>query len=92
MMTVLSFVRGLSIAFKVGSLRITLQLTQQQLADMVSVSKDDADCLEHNLPMLLEIREKILKGLFVTKSKVESANKSSGFELLAINPDLLFNW
>lgn len=92
MMTVLSFIRGLSIGFKVVSLRITLQLTQQKLADMVSVSKDDVDCLEHNLSMLLETKEKILKGLFVTKSKVERANKTSGFELLAINPDLLFNW
>ena len=92
MTTVLSIVRGSSIGFKATSLRISLQLTQQELADMVGVSKDDVDLFEHNLPMPLETRDKLLKGLFAKKSRAERANISSGPELLAINPNLLFDW
>ena len=92
MTTVLSFARGSSIGFKAASLRISLLLTQQELADMVGVSRDDVDCLEHNLPMPLETRNKLLKGLFAKKSKEARANISSGPELIAINANLLFDW
>ena len=92
MATVVSFVRGSSIGFKAVSLRISLRLTQRGLADMIGVSKGDIDHLEHNLPMLLDTRNKILKRLYAEKSKAASANLSSGPESLAINPDLLFDW
>ena len=92
MTTVLSFVRGSTIGFKAISLRVSLQLTQQELADIAGVSRDDVDCLEHNLPMQLETRHKLLRGLFAQKSKAEKASISSGPELLPINPDLLFDW
>lgn len=92
MTTVLSFVRGSSIGFKAVSLRISLQLTQQELADIAGVSKDDVDSFEHNLPMPLETKQKLLRGLFVEKSKVARTDISSEPELLSISPNLLFDW
>ncbi len=92
MTTVLSFARGSSIGFKAASLRISLQLTQQELADIAGVSKDDVDFFEHNLPMPLETRQKLLRGLWTKKSDAKGVNISSGPELLSISSNLLFDW
>ena len=54
------------------SLRITLQLTQQELADSVGASKEDVDLFEHNLPLPLDIKNKLLKKLYAAKSARES--------------------
>ena len=50
------------------NLRISLQLTQQELANMADVSKEDIDLLEHNLPISLYIKNKLFKKLYAVKS------------------------
>jgi len=50
------------------SLRISLQLTQQELANMADVSKEDIDLLEHNLPIPQYIKNKLFKKLYAVKS------------------------
>ena len=54
------------------SLRILLQLTQQELADSVSVPKEDVDLFENNLSIPLDIKNRILKKLYAAKSARES--------------------
>ena len=68
MTTVLTFARESSVGFKAASVRISLQLTQQELADIVGISKDDVDFFEHNLPIPLDIKRKLLKELWARKA------------------------
>ncbi|MFC1956199.1 helix-turn-helix domain-containing protein, partial [Chloroflexota bacterium] len=49
-------------------LRVSLQLTQQELADRAGISKEDVELLEHGLPMPLDIKNKLLKKLYAAKS------------------------
>ena len=71
MTTVLSFGRESSIGPKARSLRISLHLTEQELADSVGVSKEDVYLFENNLPMPLDIKRKLLKKLYATKSALK---------------------
>ena len=48
--------------------RASLRLTQQELADIVGISKDDVDFFENNLPLPLDIKRKLLKKLYAVKS------------------------
>ena len=48
--------------------RASLRLTQQELADIVGILKDDVDFFEHNLPIPLDIKNKLLKKLYAVKS------------------------
>ena len=57
-----------SIGFRARSVRASLQLTQQELADIVGIPKDDVDFFGHNLPVSLDIRRKILRELWVMKN------------------------
>ena len=68
MSMVLSSVRESSIGLWARSLRISLQLTEQELADSVDVGKEDVYLFEHNLPIPLYIKRKLLKKLYATKS------------------------
>ncbi|MFC1909391.1 hypothetical protein ACFLXD_06050 [Chloroflexota bacterium] len=72
MTTVLTYTRESSIGTQARSIRMSLQLTQQELADIVGVSKEDVDLLEHNLPIPLYFKNKILKKLHEAKSAKES--------------------
>ena len=67
MTTVITFARESSVGFTGASIRISLQLTQQELADIAGVSKDDVDFFEHNLPILLETKRKLLRGLWAAR-------------------------
>lgn len=49
------------------SVREALKLTQQELADITGVSKEDVDSFEHNLPIKLDSRRKLVKELWVVK-------------------------
>ena len=65
MTEVLTFPRESSIGFKAVSVRIHLQWTQQELADIAGISKDDVDFFEHNLPIPPDIKQKLLRALWM---------------------------
>jgi len=50
------------------SVRKTLKLTQQELADITGVPKEDVDSFEHNLPIKLDSRRKLVKELWVARN------------------------
>lgn len=52
------------------SVRMALQLTQQELANMAGVSLEEIDLFEHNLPVRLDARRKLLKELWATRKAV----------------------
>ena len=68
MTTVVTFARESSIGPWARTVRMFLQLTQQELADIVGVSKEDVDLFEHNLPIPLDIKLKLLKKLYAAKN------------------------
>ena len=72
MTTILSSMREASIGLWARSLRISLQLTEQELADSVGVSNEEVYLFEHNLPIQLDIKQKLLKKLYAVKSARES--------------------
>lgn len=47
------------------SVRTALNLTQQELADITGVPKEDVDSFENNLPITLDSRRKLVKELWV---------------------------
>ena len=53
---------------KARKVRIALRLTQQKLADTTGVSKEAVYLFEHNLPVYLDARRKILKELWSIKA------------------------
>ena len=67
MTAVVTFTRESSIGFEAASIRLSLQLTQQELADIAGVSKDELDFFEHNLPIPLDIKRRLLKELWARK-------------------------
>ena len=44
-------------------MRLSLGLTQQELAGLAAVSEDDVDCFERSLPVQLGSRQKIIRTL-----------------------------
>lgn len=69
MSTVLSFTRESKLGSKVRKLRIAKGFTQQEVADMAGVPVDSLDLFEHNLPMPLDYKRRILKVLWARKIK-----------------------
>ena len=69
MTTVTALARESSIGFKVRRLRISQLLTQQELANMAGVSLEEVDLFEHNLPLPLDAKRKILKKLLSIKAR-----------------------
>ncbi len=68
MTSVLTFARESSIGFKVKRLRISKLLTQQELANMAGISVEKVDLFEHNLPLPLDTRRKILRELLAQRA------------------------
>lgn len=68
MVKVSTFPRGSSVGFKARRLRISQQLTQQELADMAGVSHEEVGLFEQNLPLPLDSKRKILKELWAKKA------------------------
>lgn len=50
------------------SVRLALKLTQQELADMCGISPEEVDLFEHNLPVRLGARRKLLKELWAARN------------------------
>jgi transcriptional regulator with XRE-family HTH domain len=48
--------------------RISLHLTQRDLAEMTGISKESVYLFEHNLPVYLDARRRILKQLWAIKA------------------------
>lgn len=55
--------------FKARKLRISLLLTQQELADMAGVSVTEVDLFERNLPLALDAKRRIFKELWAKKTR-----------------------
>ena len=68
MVTVLTFEQETKLGYKVRSLRISLGLTQSELADTVSVSPEEVDLLEHNLPVRLDVKRRLLRELWARRA------------------------
>ena len=69
MTAVLTFTRESMLGFKARKLRIAQHLTRQELADMAGVSLEAVDLFEHNLPLPLDNKRRILKELWAEKTK-----------------------
>jgi DNA-binding XRE family transcriptional regulator len=50
-------------------LRIACFLTQQKLADMAGIPREQIDLLEHNYPVPLDSKRRILRELYAIKTK-----------------------
>ena len=49
--------------------RTCLQLTQQQIAERFGVTVKEVDLFEHDLPLKLDIKLRILKQLYAAKAR-----------------------
>ena len=49
------------------SVRLALQLTQQELADIAGISREDVDSFEQNLPINVDSRRKLVKELWAAR-------------------------
>ena len=64
---VVTFAQESSVGYWARSVRIAMQLTQQKLADSAGVSQEDVDLFEHNLPVRLDARRKLLRELWAAR-------------------------
>jgi transcriptional regulator with XRE-family HTH domain len=70
MTAVISFKRESQLGFKARKLRIAEHLTQQKLAEMAGVTREAVDLFEHNLPLPLDNKRRILRELWAKKQEV----------------------
>ncbi len=49
-------------------MRMTLKMTKQELANMSGVSKEEVDLFEHNLPVRLDAKRRLLKELWAARN------------------------
>lgn len=66
---VLTYTRESLLGTKARKLRIALHLSQKELADMVAVPVEAVDLFEHNLPLPLDYKRRILRELWAVKTK-----------------------
>jgi len=77
MTAILSFKRESQPGFKARKLRIAQHLTQQQLADMAGVTREAVDLFEHNLPLPLDNKRRILRELWAQKTRSDTRGITS---------------
>jgi DNA-binding XRE family transcriptional regulator len=77
MTAVLTFTRESLLGFKARRLRIAEGITQRELADMAGVSVEAVDLFEHNLPLPLDDKRRILKELWAKKSRSDAHSITS---------------
>ena len=68
MTTVVTFARESCIGSWARNLRISLQLMQQDLAEIIGASPEDVDLFEHNLPIPLDIKRKLMRELWARRA------------------------
>ena len=69
MTAVLTFPRASLLGFKARKLRIAENITQQEVADKAGVTVESVDLFEHNLPLPLDFKRRILQVLWAEKNK-----------------------
>jgi transcriptional regulator with XRE-family HTH domain len=53
-----------SLGFKAKKLRRSLRLTQQELANLAGVPTKEVSLFEHNMPVQLDVKRKLLRELW----------------------------
>jgi len=69
MMAVLTRTRETKLGTEARKLRISLHLTRQELANMAGVTVEAVDTFEHNYPLPLDYKRRILRELWAEKTK-----------------------
>jgi DNA-binding transcriptional regulator YiaG len=69
MTAVLTFTRESLLGFKARRLRLAENISQQEVADRAGVPVESVDLFEHNLPLPLDFRRRILQVLWAEKIK-----------------------
>ena len=69
MTAVLTFTRESLLGFKARRLRIAENFSQQEVADKAGVPVKSVDLFEHNLPVPLDYKRRILQVLWSEKNK-----------------------
>ena len=77
MTAVLTFTRESLLGFKSRKLRISMHISQQELADMAGVSLEAVDLFEHNLPLALDYKRRILRELWAKKARSDARSITS---------------
>jgi DNA-binding XRE family transcriptional regulator len=72
MTATLTFTRKSQLGFKARKLRIAQHLTQQKLAEMAGVTREAVDLFEHNQPLPLDNKRRILRELWANKSRSDA--------------------
>ena len=67
MTAVLTFNPEMSLGLKMRNRRVSLLLTQQELANIVGISEEQVDLFENSLPLPLEAKCKLLRELWARK-------------------------
>ncbi|MBN1189123.1 MAG: hypothetical protein JXA46_05160 [Dehalococcoidales bacterium] len=67
MLTPGTSVNPCSLGYKAKKVRLSLRLTQQELADLSGVSRCTVRLFENNLPVILDARRRIIKELWAIK-------------------------
>ncbi len=60
--------RESSLGFRTTRLRVSLRLTQHELATLAGVQPEEVDLLEENMPVRLETKLKILRVIWARKA------------------------
>lgn len=60
--------RKSSLGFKTKRLRVSLRLTQHELATLAGVLPEEVDLLEENMPVTMETKLKILRVIWARKA------------------------
>ena len=68
MTAIISVDQELSLGFKARRLRVCQLLTQQKLANMAGVSLEEVGLFEHNLPVQLDVKRKLIRELLARKA------------------------
>ena len=72
MTAVLTYTRESMLGFKARKLRISQHISKKELAKMAGVSKEEVDIFEHNLPLPLDHKRRILRELWAIKARSDA--------------------
>jgi transcriptional regulator with XRE-family HTH domain len=73
-MAVMTSEAAVTLGESARKVRLALNLTQQELATLTGISRDSVYQFEHNLPVILDARRRILKELWAIKATRTAIN------------------